>query len=306
MDDVLRMNHVQAVGTHNSYHVDPANGVPPWSYTHRPLDEQLEEQGVRQFELDLYYYGFETPSHFEVFHLPSADDETTCRMFVDCLRRLADWSDAHPAHHPIVILLEPKDDFDPALAEAYFERLEADVASAFPAEKLITPDLVRGDAATLREAILGRGWPTLGEVRGRAMFVLLDSGGHRQFYTHGGANLDGRLFFTQSRESDPFAAVLLIDDVLVEGPRIRAAVEQGFLVRTRADVDGEEARANDRTRADAALASGAQMISTDYPAPHPTTGYVVRMPDGTPSRCNPIVAPGGCSPLAVEDPAFLR
>ena len=26
MDDVLRMNHVQAVGTHNSYHVDPANG----------------------------------------------------------------------------------------------------------------------------------------------------------------------------------------------------------------------------------------------------------------------------------------
>ena len=119
MDDVLRMNHVQAVGTHNSYHVDPANGVPPWSYTHRPLDEQLEEQGVRQFELDLYYYGFETPSHFEVFHLPSADDETTCRMFVDCLRRLADWSDAHPAHHPIVILLEPKDDFGrrPALAE---------------------------------------------------------------------------------------------------------------------------------------------------------------------------------------------
>ena len=54
LDDVLRANHVQVVGTHNSYHVMTAD-IPQWRYTHAPLDEQIAEQGVRQFELDAYW-----------------------------------------------------------------------------------------------------------------------------------------------------------------------------------------------------------------------------------------------------------
>ena len=43
----------------------------------------------------------------------------------------------------------------------------------------------------------------------------------------------------------------------------------------------------------AALASGAQWVSTDYPVPNPAfgTGYQVMIPGGMPARCNPISAP---------------
>jgi hypothetical protein len=49
--------------------------------------------------------------------------------------------------------------------------------------------------------------------------------------------------------------------------RIRDLVGRGYVVRTRADADTREARADDPTRRRLALASGAQWVSTDYPAP---------------------------------------
>jgi len=41
-------------------------------------------------------------------------------------------------------------------------------------------------------------------------------------------------------------------------------VKKGYMVRTRADSDTEEARANDRSSFQAACVSGAQIITTDY------------------------------------------
>ena len=63
-------------------------------------------------------------------------------------------------------------------------------------------------------------------------------------------------------------------------PTSRTRVAAGYVVRTRADADTEEARANDTTTRDAALASGAQWVSTDYPVPNPTQfmGYFARDP----------------------------
>jgi hypothetical protein len=61
--------------------------------------------------------------------------------------------------------------------------------------------------------------------------------------------------------------------------RFRRLTRRHFLVKTRADADGEQARANDQTRADAALASGAQIVVTDYPVPDHTIGpYFVELP----------------------------
>jgi len=58
---------------------------------------------------------------------------------------------------------------------------------------------------------------------------------------------------------------------------------------------------------DAALASGAQWISTDYPVPNPAfgTGYQVMIPMGTPGRCNPVSAPPDCTSLDIENPQDL-
>ena len=45
------------------------------------------------------------------------------------------------------------------------------------------------------------------------------------------------------------------------------------------------------TMRDAALASGAQWVSTDYEEPNPAfSPYAVQIPDGTPARCNPVTA----------------
>ncbi|HUF34152.1 MAG TPA: Ca2+-dependent phosphoinositide-specific phospholipase C, partial [Acidimicrobiales bacterium] len=68
----LRMNHVQARGTHNSYHRDPMfpgreHSEIGWDYSHRPLAHQLEHQGVRQVELDIHYNWVR--DDFEVYHV---------------------------------------------------------------------------------------------------------------------------------------------------------------------------------------------------------------------------------------------
>jgi hypothetical protein len=49
-----------------------------------------------------------------------------------------------------------------------------------------------------------------------------------------------------------------------EAAKIRGMVKKGYMIRTRADADTEEARRNDKTRFQAACQSGAQIITTDY------------------------------------------
>ncbi|WP_337173955.1 phosphatidylinositol-specific phospholipase C1-like protein [Paludisphaera sp.] len=64
--DDVRLNQIQVIGSHNSYHVEPAPGVSAviararprdaeaLQYTHPPLAEQFEERGIRQIELDVF------------------------------------------------------------------------------------------------------------------------------------------------------------------------------------------------------------------------------------------------------------
>src|SRR5947209_5695715 len=62
----LRLNQIQVIGTHNSYHLAPAPAVleliatagrsraEGLDYTHRPLREQFARLGIRQIELDVF------------------------------------------------------------------------------------------------------------------------------------------------------------------------------------------------------------------------------------------------------------
>ncbi|MGI8710409.1 MAG: Ca2+-dependent phosphoinositide-specific phospholipase C, partial [Acidimicrobiales bacterium] len=72
----------------------------------------------------------------------------------------------------------------------------------------------------------------------------------------------------------------------------------GYVVRSRADADTKQARDNDTSTRDAALASGAQWVSTDYPVPGLAVGftspYFAEIPGGTVARCNPVNAPPSC------------
>ncbi len=91
------------------------------------------------------------------------------------------------------------------------------------------------------------------------------------------------------------------NDPLANPGDIETLVKQGYMVRTRADADTVQARSGDTTQRDAALSSGAQFISTDYPVPNPDfSDYQVRLPGDGIARCNP-VSPGNCDPEFLEE-----
>jgi hypothetical protein len=294
--DDVRLNQLQYIGTHNSYHIRDAakskRGVAEWNYSHAPLDVQLD-RGVRSFELDLHYRNGE----FEVFHVPLLDEGTTCRRLADALATVRRWSEAHPRHVPISFLFELKKE-GPRLDRrikhvdaAGFDRLDKVLREGIPAEQRLEPDQVRGKAATLRAAIESTGWPTLAASRGKVFFILHHDGDKRDLYTHDHASFRGRVMFVRSDPQRDDAATLVLDNPRdAEIPQLARA---GFFIRTRADAGLNAASPGQPARRDAALASGAHILSTDFPAGEPQAehGYVVEFPDAAGARVNPVNGP---------------
>jgi hypothetical protein len=343
-DLCVRIDHLQVLGTHNSYHLQPLPALLQilllfdpafiaWEYSHLPLDAQFELQGIRQIELDVFadpegglyanrpiLAAIRQPTRapwldapgMKVLHVQDVDFETTCPTLIECLETVKGWSDANPGHLPIMILVEAKDEEipDPGIGFAIpvlfgvneFHALDAEIRSVFPPEQLITPDDVRVPGRGLEASILSRGWPALAGARGRVLFALDNGGGYRLDYLNGDLDLTGRVLFTNGVPGAGDAAFVKRNDPIGSFEEIRELVRAGYLVRTRADADTVEARTGDTTQRDAALASGAQFVSTDYPEPNPAfgTGYFVEIPDGMPGRCNPITAPPGCREFALE------
>ena len=297
LDGVLRLNHIQVLGTHNSYHVAPPAGpslTPERDITQSPLTVQLDQQAVRQLELDVHA----TPGGpLAVFHL-RGDEGTTCPTLTQCLREVRDWSDRNRGHLPVFVLIEPKHELG-ALVDGL--AVDAEVRSVFGPDRLLTPDDVQGSWPSLRQAVQEGGWPLLGATRNKVVIVYTDDLFTRAAYTSNETSLQGRAMFVYANQASPLGAFASVPDVRLEGSRIASLIGAGFIVRTRADDGGAEARANDPSRAVAALASGAHLVSTDYPVPA-STGYVVR-PPGTPARCNPVTAPPAtsCTPQDVEN-----
>ena len=151
----VRLNQIQVIGSHNSYHLrahdslrallmkrDPeaAKGL---DYAHPPLPEQLSRLGIRQIELDCFAdpqgglyanpKGVEWAAQaglppvpnqdplgklkrpgFKVMHVPDIDYMSTVLTLTDGLKQVLDWSEQHPRHVPIFILLELKEDAESA------------------------------------------------------------------------------------------------------------------------------------------------------------------------------------------------
>jgi hypothetical protein len=300
-------------------------------YGHPPLKQQLDD-GARALELDLVYdpqggrfahpagltleHLPEDPAYvaamsrpgFKVLHIQDVDFHSSCLTFVECLTIIRDWSRAHRSHVPILITMNTNDAKTHApggvdelpFAEAAYDALDAEIRSVFSPKELITPDDVRGDYPTLREAVLKRGWPTLGESRGRFLIALDEDPKHVAAYRGRRKSLEGRVLFVYTDEASPAAGYITLNEPS-DAPRITADVKAGLVVRTRADADTVEARSGDVTRRDAALASGAQYVSTDYRHPEPgLTGYQVRLPGEAIAVCNPVRAAKKCGGIPIE------
>ncbi len=319
-DELVHLNQIQVIGSHNSYHAGFAPSERKYlemknpktlrglDYHHAPLCDQLSG-GVRQVEIDVFadpdggrfahpaivrseaaaglpadpdfdpQHEMDKPG-FKVMHVQDLDERSTCHTFVACLKDVRTWSQAHPRHIPIFILVETKEDtprdmpnavkaepFTPAL----FDALDAEIRSVFQPAK----------------------------SRGRVIF-LMDQQHVGPIYTQGHPSLKGRILFTNAVPDASDAAFVEQNEGSLE--EINALVKQGYLVRTRTDEGTEQARTNDTTRRDLALSSGAHMLSTDYPLsePSPWTKYSVGLPHGLVARCNPVNKPAGCVDSLLE------
>ncbi len=213
----------------------------------------------------------------KVFHVADLDFRSQCPTLKSCLTILKQWSDSEPDHSPVFILLEPKlSGLDKAIPgatvvppfdKAAFEEVDDSIRAILGRDKVFTPDDLRGDMPTLEAAALARRWPTVAQARGKFLFLYLVPGMNLPAfapYLDGRPSLQGRMAFVQGKPGMAHTAFMLFDNALTRGADIRSAVQKGYLVRTRADIDTADARKNDGARRDAALASGAQIVSTDY------------------------------------------
>jgi len=277
LDDGLRLNQIRYLATHNSYHhqagplqlavlelVEPGEAE-KLKYSHLDFYRQLDI-GVRSFEFDLRYY---RNGNVENIHVPLVDNRGHSPSFRLSLEEMRFWSERHPLHVPVIVIMQTKDDWmfiDPGLKkwspEALLEvdRLIAEIMGS----RIITPSELTGDAASVRDAVIDEGWPELSESRGKFFFVFHESESdvfNSEYFEH-----EDRVSFFMDTADSPEASFILRNEADAED--ITGLIKQGFIVRTRADADCLRSENKKQT----AIVSGAQIVSTDYPKGYAVSG----------------------------------
>jgi hypothetical protein len=346
--ETLHLNQIQIIGSHNSYKKLPDPRVMKFlmkmrkrlgkrldpiglDYGHLPIDSQLGAYNMRGLEIDIYndpkggaYYkrrinsfvGMRVRSGvkelkqpgFKVLHIKDVDYQTNYYTFVDALKAIKQWSDAHPDHLPLFINVETKTsgpgDVSKLLRTFGFKRvvpfdsvacdnIDVEIKSVFGEDlkDVITPGRMRGKYNTLDEMATHNGWPALSECRGKIIFILI--GDAKKIYAEGHPSLKGRAAFIYAKPGTPECAFVMMDNPERDSLKITKLVKQGYIVRTRSDAETAESRANDSTRKIAAFNSGAQITSTDYYKPDLRfSNFTVQWDGIHAGRVNPVTGPG--------------
>lgn len=287
-------------------------------YSHLSLADQLSK-GLMSLDLDIYAdasggrfaypkgmrwannltpYNLDgamnEPGH-KVLNIPNIDFRSSCLSLRVCLQSLKYWSDSHKGHSPVFIFIKPKDeplaDFpDPEkFTTEIYRQLDEMIVEIMGKEKIVVPDDIRGKHETLEGAVLTGNWPSVAKSRGKFFFILDGKGEKAESYMNGNTSLKKRVLFVDAEPGTPAASFLTISDPVKDFPKIRELVSKGYIVRTQADADTEEARRNDKSRFQAACESGAQIIATDYynRSTHFRSEYIISFEGGTYLRKNP-------------------
>lgn len=207
--DSLKLNQIQCIGSHNSYKqaIDPALFAllsrtdslrfKAIEYSHISLTDQLN-LGLQNLEIDVYAdakggkyahpmglklaknqqpydeAGVMNEPGFKVFHIQDIDFRSNSPTFKGCLAELKRWSDAHPAHYPVFITMNAKDDtirragftLPEPFTASVLNQLDSVILAGLGRSKLIRPDDVRGNKPTLEAAVLAGNWAYPSSIEG--------------------------------------------------------------------------------------------------------------------------------------------
>ncbi|TXE05944.1 phosphatidylinositol-specific phospholipase C1-like protein [Algoriphagus aquimarinus] len=293
-------------------------------YAHIPLESQLD-LGLRNLELDVYHDPeggkFSNPKGLEIikasggtlpeydpndalskpglkmFHVQDLDFQSHYLLFADALQALKKWSESNPDHYPIFILINAKDGNIPGtrptlpFTAAALDSIDLEIRTHLGMDHLITPDMVKGKYANLETAVLAGNWPNVDNVRGKFLFVLDENEEKTDRYLSAKPELKDAVLFVNKKEGNSTAGFRIINNAVKDEAYIRELVKKGYMIRTRADSDTKEARANDFSTFEKAKASGAQVISTDYyqPSTFFKSDYKVIFEEQGYERPNPVL-----------------
>jgi hypothetical protein len=329
--DSIRLNDVRFLTSHNSYKRKPDPKVVKFlqrfkkklsgemdpiqlDYGHELLSVQMNEYGIRGFELDVNYDpkgghfkkrrvnffigGLKQRSKdillrepgFKILHIADVDYESNYTTFKQAITEVRDWSLSHPNHTPVFINIEIKrsnpGDYSKALRFLGFKKamkmdstalqaLDQEIMDVFVNTNcLYSPANLKGSYPTVKDRLSVLGWPTLNETCGKVFFIL--DGDINDAYLRSLDRGEDRPMFRYGQPGDPSTAFVIMNDPVGNEEKMEVTSEK-YMVRTRSDAGTLEARANDKTRWEAALKSNAQIISTDYYRPDPAlSGFFVR------------------------------
>ncbi len=280
----IKFNELSFLGTHNSYQTsaieetkklyDSLSALTFGIYKPDAIEfesETLTDQlncGLRSFEMDIETFERDGEISFTCMHSPYFEMSTSCYDFSLALKEISMWSDNNPNHLPLTIIIEPKKTFLPLEDMKFFnidyalaldETLKANLG-----EKLFTPADMLRDYESFGEMRAADDWCKVKDMLGKVV-VLLHEGEVTEEYIAVDLSVKTQAMFPMLREKDinRDCASFILSNKPEELLEISEEVigEKKIMVRTRADKFGQitdERREN-------AFASGANIISTDYP-----------------------------------------
>lgn len=201
----------------------------------------------------------------KTIHYPNFDLDSHCPIFLDCLVQIKNWHVKNPQHLPLLVLLEVKEgrlfDMQDSLAEpSHFifgnrewNELQNSILDVFGSESLIFPKDVSSDTGQIE-------WPAIKDSKGKVAFLLFDYGKSvSQRYADFSEQTKQAAVLHLQKGTKTFPASWARQSVPNTNATLKAQ-ERGLIVYSKADTTG----LIDKGRRMEALASGANLVATDY------------------------------------------
>ena len=333
-DKKIRLNHIRILASHNSYKGFPnpkvlrfldrikdklgeENNPIQLDYGHVSLKSQLNDYGVRGFELDIYHdpkgksfrkrkinafiWGLKqrvknpkikVPG-FKLIHIPDVDYETNYILLKDALIEIKEWSENNPNHIPIFINIEASSyslrnesfflkllGFSKTVSFGLkvYEELDREILDVFPlSTQRIFTPKMLRDTFMTIKHRLSYGWPSLNSCLGKVFFIL--EGDNCWAYREELEKGKNKPMFVYGSPNDKSTAFLLRNHSMGHEEEM-SELSNTYILRTRSDAGTLEARDNNYSRFDSCLKSKAQIISTDYYKPDLRFGnFCIKLPN---------------------------